>query len=443
MPTTFLSYRAILQKTWPIILANSSVPLLALADTAIIGNLGTTNDLGAIAFGSLIFSFLYWSFGFLRMGTTGFTAQAAGAQNESEIRNVLWRALAIASVIGCAIIILQWPLRLGALTLLQGDDEVEQLTAAYFSIRVWGAPATLCTFALMGTLIGLGKSRTLLALQLLLNGSNIALDILFAGVMEMGAAGIALGTCIAEWTTVIVGTLVVYRSLQQRKTDHTPFISLSAIFAKGAFSKTISANTDILIRTLLMLLCFYWFTNSSARFGTEVLAANHILLQLISFSAFFLDGFAFVAEALVGRAIGGNSRQDFNVAVKRTSVLAAITAVGLTFIILFTGHPIIDALTNLENVRQPSKAFLIYAAAYVFLSVGAFQLDGIFIGATRTREMRNASVQAASLFLIASLVLTHYYGTDGLWLAFIFYVLMRAVTLLGYLPRVVRDITGP
>ncbi|GAB1258474.1 MATE family efflux transporter [Aurantivibrio plasticivorans] len=433
-----ISYSYILQRAWPIILANASVPLLALADTAIIGNLGTTSDLGAIAFGSLIFNFIYWSFGFLRMGTTGFISQANGARNEPEVRNVLWRSLLIAGVIGASIILLQWPIKWLTLSALHGDMTVETLAADYFSIRVWGAPATLATFALMGTLIGLGASRLLLALQIFLNGLNIVLDYFFAGFLNMGASGIALGTFIAEWSAFIVGLFIVISLLRRRNKDSSSekFIHWQKILDPQLIHATLSANGDIFIRTVLLLLAFYWFTDQSAQFSNDILAANHILLQIISFSAFFIDGFAFVAESLVGTAIGGKNKIHFQQAVKRSSILAGITALGLAVIIVLLGQHVVDALTNITTVREAAYSSLWFVAIYVLFSVGAFQLDGIFIGATRTREMRLASLQATAIFFLTSLVLTPWLHNAGLWLSFIVYVLCRALMLLRFFETV-------
>ena len=203
-----ITYSYLIRKAWPIILANASVPLLGLVDTAVIGNIGSVEDLGAIAFGALIFSFVYWSFGFLRMGTTGFTAQAAGAGDETEVRAVLGRALLMSVSLGILLILLQWPIRLIAFSLLGGTESVEILASDYFQIRIWGAPATLTNFALMGLLVGLGLSKSLLLVQLFLNTLNILLDVWFAAILELGVAGIALGTVLAEWMTVFLACLL-------------------------------------------------------------------------------------------------------------------------------------------------------------------------------------------------------------------------------------------
>ena len=206
MNTSPLAYRRAIGLAWPFILANAAVPLLGLVDTAVIGNLGSAQDLGAIAFGALIFSFVYWGFGFLRMGTTGFVAQAAGASDFLEVRAVLGRSLLLAVGLGCLLIVLQVPVQWLAFTFLSGSDDVEQMAALYFSIRIWGAPATLMGFVGTGFLVGIGRSKTLLGLQLFLNGLNILLDILLAGVLGLGAAGIALGTVISEWCACLLYT---------------------------------------------------------------------------------------------------------------------------------------------------------------------------------------------------------------------------------------------
>mgnify|MGYP001550740945 FL=1 len=435
-----MNHATIWQKAWPIILANAAVPLLGIVDTAVIGNLGKLSQLGAIAFGAMIFSFIYWSFGFLRMGTTGFTAQAAGARDEAEVRATLGRALLLSAGLGICIISLQWPLAHLALALLNGSPEVEAITRDYFTIRIWGAPATLSIFALTGCLIGLGRSRHLLLVQVFLNGLNIVLDVLFAGVFGWGAEGIALGTVLAEWATVIFASALVLVLLRRRRTDQEPFWPRSRITDVPKMMRLLAANTDILVRTLLLLFSFAWFINQSAEFGDAVLGANHILLQLVSFSAFFLDGYAFVAEALVGEALGAKRRKDLAVAVRRSTELAGATALVLALLILCFGDLAISALTDMVAVRAAAESTLAWAALYVLLSFAAFQLDGIFIGATRTREMRNASLVSVIVFMLTWWWLTPLFGNQGLWCAFVIYVCARAIALAVYYPGLVRDI---
>ena len=437
-----ISYRYLLQKAWPIILANASVPLLGLVDTAVIGNVGSITDLGAIAFGALIFSFVYWSFGFLRMGTTGFAAQASGAGEEQEVRAVLGRALLIALCLGVVLILIQWPIGLAAFSLLDGSTQVEAVAQEYFDIRIWGAPATLATFALMGLLIGLGKSRTLLIVQLFLNGLNILLDVWFAGILGWGASGIALGTVIAEWTTVLLAGWLVYRTLNERKLLTEVFWPKAKIMDLSALLKTASANLDIMLRTLILVFSFAFFINQSAKFGDTVLASNHILLQLIAFSAFFLDGYAFVVEALVGGAIGAKRRDVFDLAVRRSTVLALITAILLALVIALVGDIAVMLMTDISSVRLAANQLLPFAALYVLFSFAAFQLDGIFIGASFTRQMRDAAALSIAVYFIAWWALSDQHGIQGLWGAMIIYVVARAVALLLFYPSLRRSVRG-
>ncbi len=437
-----ISYRYLLQKAWPIILANASVPLLGLVDTAVIGNVGSITDLGAIAFGALIFSFVYWSFGFLRMGTTGFAAQASGAGDEQEVRAVLGRAVLIALCLGVVLILIQWPIGLAAFSLLDGSAPVEAVAQQYFDIRIWGAPATLATFALMGLLIGLGKSRTLLIVQLFLNGLNILLDVWFAGILGWGASGIALGTVIAEWTTVLLAGWLVYRTLNERKLLIEVFWPKAKIMDLSALLKTASANLDIMLRTLILVFSFAFFINQSAKFGDTVLASNHILLQLIAFSAFFLDGYAFVVEALVGGAIGAKRRDVFDLAVRRSTVLALITAILLALVIALVGDIAVILMTDISSVRLAANQLLPFAALYVLFSFAAFQLDGIFIGASFTRQMRDAAELSIVDYFIAWWALSDQHGIQGLWGAMIIYVVARAVALLLFYPSLRRSVRG-
>lgn len=438
--TSDISYRFLLHRAWPIILANAAVPFLGLVDTAVIGNFGSVSDLGAIAFGSLIFSFVYWSFGFLRMGTTGFAAQADGAGDHAEVRAVLGRSMVLALLLGIALIALQWPISQLAFLLLDGSEPVERVASAYFNIRIWGAPATLSGFVFMGLLIGLGKSRELLLLQVFLNGLNVLLDILFAGYLGLGARGIALGTVLSEWSTVLFGAWLLYRQLRGSVQHGERFWDWQRIIDARRIKETVQANTHIMIRTLLLVFSFAFFVNQSARYGDVLLAANHILLQIISFSAFFLDGYAFVVESLVGGAKGARNMARFDIAVRRSSLLALATAVVLAVLIVFAGSLVIAVLTDLQAVRVAAQDMLYFAASYVLLSCAAFQLDGVFIGVSRARQMRDAAALSLSVFLLCWWLLTEPMGIQGLWLAMNIYVVARAVALLLFYPGLRRSI---
>jgi MATE family multidrug resistance protein len=434
---------SVLRQALPIIVANATAPLLGLVDTAVIGNLGSVLDLGAIALGSLILSFLYWSFGFLRMGTTGFVAQAAGKNDETEVRAIFGRALLISLVLGLSLWALSRPLVQLALSLLHGSPDVEQVAARYLQVRLWGAPASLAALVVRGTLIGLGKSRDLLLLELLLNGLNLGLDLVFAGLLGWGATGVALGTALAEWLAFFVSIALATQRLRERRTDTGAFWPWERIKRRDQLGKLLGANADIMVRTVLLLFGFAWFTDQGARFGDVVLAGNHVLLQFISFGAFFLDGYAFAAEALIGRALGAGQRARFDLAVRRSTELALLSALSLAALLLFAGPWLIALLTDLPEVRAQARSLLPFAALYLLLAVGAFQLDGIFIGATRTRAMRNASLLSTGIFIAAASLLTRWDGNRGLWLAFIVFVIARALALALYYPALRRSIGEP
>ena len=428
----------VLVLAWPIILANCATPLLGLVDTAVIGHSGQTHELGAIALGALIFSFLFWAFGFLRMGTSGFAARAAGQGDSAEERAVAQRGLLLGGSIGMLLLCAQWPLSWLALNAFDASETVEASAHGYIMIRIWSAPATLAGYVVTGWLIGVGRTSDVLRIQLLLNGLNIVLDVLFAGAFGWGVKGIALGTVMAEWLTLGFALYVLATRLRGRRHDVESMCNWSRIAQRDALLALFSANRDLMIRTLLMLGAFAAFTNAGARFGDTVLAANHVLLQLISFSAFFLDGFAFAAEGLIGQAIGARRLDVFDAAVLRSSCLSALTAGLIGLLLYLCGDILIAGLTDLSGVQAEARRALPWVASYVALSFAAFQLDGIFIGASRTASMRDASILSVLGFGLCYMLFGADQSTTALWLAFVCYVVLRALTLLAAYPRLRR-----
>lgn len=426
---------------WPIVLSNATVPLLGLADTAVIGNLGNAALIGAIAVGAMVFSFLYWGFGFLRMGTTGLVAQALGSGDEVEVRATLMRALLFGGGTGLVLVVLQYPIMLGAFAAVGGSAEVEANAQAYFQIRIWGAPATLATYALLGFFIGLQNSRAALVLQLVLNGLNIGLDILFVMGLHMGVEGVALGTLIAEVFAAGFGLWLALKMLRNRLPDVRllPF-DWTRILDREAIRRTVSVNFDIMIRTLCLIFALAWFTNQGAKSGDVLLAANAILMQFVTFAAFFLDGFAFSAESLVGEAIGARSRARLKEAVLYSTELAVATAVVFSVLFFIAGGLVIDALTSAQDVRAASRDFLVWAAVAPIAAIWCFQLDGIFIGATRTKDMRNAMALSLAIYLAAFYLLQGPFGNHGLWAAMTIFFIARAVTLYARYPALVRSL---
>lgn len=436
------NYLRIIHLAIPIILANASVPLLGLADTAAIGQTGAAADLGAIALASLIFSFVFWGFGFLRMGTTGFMAQAAGANNEEEMHALIFRSLLLAILIGFVLIVFQKLIGQGAISLLNASTEVKLLVEDYFYIRIWGAPATLLTFAILGAFIGRGWTRLLLYVQLLLNGTNILLNVTFIVLFGMGVKGIALGTIIAEYLTLITALYLLFKKMEIKKPMLRIRQLIQQIIQKEKLVALFRVNADIMIRTLALITGFAYFTNQAAKFGDETLAANHILLQFITFSAFILDGFAHVAELLSGQAFGARNRVAFIKQVKDSSVLAGGAAVLLALLIFLLSSKVIPLFSKEVSVQLIATKNSIFAALYVLISFVAFQLDGVFIGVTKSKEMRNATLITLFLFIASSMLLIPTYGNTGLWIAFILYVFFRGLTLSAYFPKLIKSITA-
>lgn len=428
-----LNHRAILRIALPVMLSNVSTPLIGVVDTAIVGRIPDPAYIGAVALGALVFTFVFWAFGFLRMGTTGLTAQALGAGDGEELVAGLGRALLIAAVVGTVLIALQWPIRELAFGLIEGSDRVEGLARDYFDIRIWAAPATLANYALLGWFIGMGRTDIGLVLQLVLNLANIALDAYFVLVLGLDVRGVALGTLLAEYLAVLVGLVVAIVHIRR----HGARLSLARLLLADRLRRTLAVNRDIMIRSLALIFVFVWFMAHGARHGDVTLAANAVLMQFVSVSAYFLDGLAFAAEALVGRAVGARKRADFRAAVRLTTGWAAAVALLISIVFLLVGPWVVDALTTDPATRAAARDYLPWAALAPLAGVWAFQLDGIFIGATRSVEMRNAMLLSLAVFLLAWWLLQPW-GNHGLWAALYVNYLARTLSLGWYYPALAR-----
>lgn len=426
------AYKKIIHLAWPVILANLSVPLLGAVDTAVIGHLPDPAYLGAVAIGAMIFSFVYWGFGFLRMGTTGFIAQAAGADNYSEVKLSLGRAVILGLTLSFLILLLQVPILQMALYLVESSGEVEAGTSSYFSIRIWGAPAALVNYCLIGTFIGLGRTKAALATQIFMNATNIILDLVFVMVLDMKVPGVALATAISEYLAVGVGGLILWSILR----PHTAIIPKSELWRVDAMRRLLSVNSDIFIRSILLIFAFAFFTSRAALQGEVVLAATAVLMNFMHFLAFGLDGFAHAAESLVGQSTGGKDRRALDEAVKASSVLAVLVSVIYVLIYGLAGESIIALLTGIEEVRVIAREYLIWMIVMPLLAVWSYQLDGIFIGAMKTHEMRNGMVISFAVYMGSILYLPTLFGVHGLYLALGLFMIARAVTLAAVYGRV-------
>lgn len=423
--------KRVLQIAWPIILANITIPLLGLVDTAVVGNLGNAALIGAIAIGSMVFGFVYWGFGFLRMSTTGLVAQADGAGDQQLVQIEYNRALLLALVIAVVLLCFQVIIIKYSLGLIDASQEVELAAQSYLGIRILSAPATLLNFVIIGLFLGLGKTRVTLVLQVLMNGLNIVLDLVFVLVLGWGVEGVALATVIAEYLVLVLGLVLAARHLSGGLR-----IDFSRLFAATEFRKMLSVNSDLMLRTLCLLFVFAWFTNQSAKLGDNFLAANSILLQFISFTAFVLDGFALASERLVGQAVGARNYQYFKRSVYQASSLAFLLALVLMLLVWLAHGITINIMTNVVSVRELANEYIIWVIIAPLLSFACFQLDGIFIGATRSREMRNSMLVTVILFLASWYWLMPRYGNHGLWMALWLSYAFRSLSLLWYYPRI-------
>jgi MATE family multidrug resistance protein len=430
-----LSHRTVLSIAVPIMISNVSTPLIGVVDTAVVGRIPDPAYIGAVAVGALIFSFAFWAFGFLRMGTTGLTAQALGADEADEVRGSLGRALLLAMLVGAGLIVLQWPIREAAFALLGGSSQVEDLARGYFDIRIWAAPATLANYALLGWFIGLGRTGIALILQLVLNLANAGFDALFVLGFGWDVRGVASGTLLAEVLAACVGAAIAARHLRAVGGGW----ALSRLLRAEKIKRTVAVSRDIMIRSLALLAVYVWFVAQGARQGDVVLAANAVLMNFVSVSAFFLDGLAFAAEALVGRALGAGHRGGLTAAARMTTLWAAAVAVLLSALLAVLGPLFVDALTVDAAARATARTYLPWAVGAPLLGVWAFQLDGIFIGATRTRDMRNAMLASLGVFLVAWWLLRPL-GNHGLWGALYVHYVARISSLSYYYPKLVRSV---
>ncbi|MFQ5625905.1 MAG: MATE family efflux transporter [Methyloligellaceae bacterium] len=429
-----LGHAHVLAIAVPIVLANVTTPLIGLVDTAVLGQLGDPRYIGGVAIGAMLFNLLYWGFGFLRMGPTGLTAQAEGSGDRGEIGATLMRAMLIAASAGMLLIICQQPISAISFALLNGSEAVESSALEYFAIRIWAAPAALANLAFLGWFIGMGRARTALVLQLLLNGTNAILDAWFVLALGFGVEGVAYGTLISETLAAMTGLWLALGMVKRRDiTFESP-----RILNPAAIRRTFSVNRDILIRTLGVIFAFTWFTAKSAEAGDVILAANAVLMTLTHMAAYFLDGFAFSVETLGGQAIGAGRINRFRDAVRLSTLWAILFSAMASAVFWFAGHFIIDVLTVNEAVRASARVYLIWTALVPVTGVMAYQLDGIFIGATRTADMRNMMLLSLAVYLLMWALLTPVYGNHGLWAAILIFLSFRAVTLGLRYPALVR-----
>ena len=428
--------RVVLRIAGPIILANLSVPLLGFVDTAVMGHLPQAYYLGAVAIGATIIQFVYWGFGFLRMGTTGLTAQAYGAKQKTVVLQTFQRAALLALFMGLIIWLLKSQIIDLSLYLFVASEKTENLSSVYFNIRVWSAPAALLNYCLIGWFIGIQKTRIILILQISMNIINIILDLFFVIGLNWGVEGVALASVLAEVSAAILG-LYFYLKKEGREGI---VIDCVRLFNAKELKRMVAINLNIFIRTFCLIFAFAYFTAEAAKYGDIVLAANAILLQFIHLLSFGLDGFAQAAEALVGGALGEQNKKKYRMAVKATMTWAFCISITCSLSYWIFGGLIIDLFTNNEDVRLIANDAIIWVIIIPLVAIWPYMLDGIFIGATRTRDMRNGMVLALIIFISFSILLIPGRGYDGLWISLIIFMGARGLTLAVSYPKIEKDL---
>lgn len=433
-----LTRTAVLARAWPLIFANATVPLAGVIDTFVLGLSGDSSDLGGVALGGALFSVFYWSFYFLRMGTTGMTAQADGAGRLAEVQRILLRATIVAVILGLLVWVFRYPISSIGFTILQGSEIVETKGADYLLARAWGAPAALAGFAISGWLIGLGRNSATLAIYAVFSGVNIVLDFWFVLGLGMGPGGVGAATATAEWTAALVAIGFALHAIRAQNGWAEHVLNRAKLLDRQALAEMFQVNLNLMIRTWSMVIGFTWFANAGARQGTSALAGNHVLLQIITLWAFVLDAFAFVAETEAGRAFGRKSKDALRRAIRMTGEPMFMAGAAFAVLTFFFGEAALTLVIEDEAARQAAITYLPWCAIIPLLGAGAWLLDGVFIGTTSGKILRNAGLAAVAVYLIADFVLAPAYGNHGVWAAFLIFYVARGATLAVAYPALER-----
>lgn len=436
LPLSLLMNKNILRLAVPNIISNITVPLLSMVDLSIVGHLDSQNYIGAIATSSIIFNFIYWSFSFLRMGTSGFTAQSYGASNMQETSNVLLRSFAIAIIGSVLILLLQKPIFDFAFLIIKASPEVTEFAQQYFFIYVWAAPAILLMYSLSGWFVGMQDSKTPMFVAILINVINIVLSLFLVLYLKLDIKGVALASTIAQYMGVLFALLFVsfrYKHVYQK-------FDLSVLKKTEAFKSFFKVNSDIFIRTLLLISVTAFFTAASASSGDLVLAANALLMQFFTLFSYIMDGFAYASEALTGKYVGAKKTDVLSSLIKR------LFSWGFAFVLLFTiGYYLLDdtilsLMTDKEEVIAICKKYEVWILLIPVAGFSAFLWDGVFVGAMASAKMRDSMFIAAVSFYLVYYALISFFGNNALWFSFIIYLAMRGIIQSMMYPSVKRKI---
>ncbi len=423
------------QLSIPIFFSNIAIPFVGLVDTGLMGHLNSERYLAAISIATSVISLVFWSFGFLRMGTVGLVSQSLGRNNYNEIALIILRNLSIAFIIGFLILLLKNPILFFVEFFFKVSEETQQLINQYVSIRIYSAPAELTIYVLAGLFLGLQKTNVSSLLISIFCFGNAILSTILVTVYDLEILGAALGTVISAYASVIIFLIYAYLTLRDKISIR---LNRSKIFNTKKLLTLFNINFDIFIRTIFLSFSFLWVTYQGSKLGENFLALNTILMQLVMMAAFFLDAYAFSTEAVVGYTIGKRSKKSFLEVVKNAFQLSFLTAIIISTLYLIFFETIISQLTDLEYLRYISLSYIVWILIIPPIASFCYQFDGIFIGASQTADMRNGTIVSVILFILSSEFLISIYGNHGLWLSLLFFMIMRSISLNYYFKNILR-----
>ncbi|MDR0604653.1 MAG: MATE family efflux transporter [Bacteroidales bacterium] len=423
----------ILRLAIPNIITNITVPLLGMVDIAIVGHIGDKTHIGAIAIGTMIFNFIYWNFGFLRMGTSGFTAQAYGARDFNEAMRILVRALVIALCVAFLLIILQFPIGWFSLHIVDGSQNVEQLAYNYFRVRIWAAPATLALYSIKGWFIGMQNARIPMYIAIVMNVLNIGFSLIFVFVFHWDIEGVALGTVFAQYGGLLLA-IVLWMMYYRR---FISYFDLKESLRLAEMKQFFKVNLDIFIRTLCLVSVFTFIPVAGAKMGDTILAINTLLMQFFTILSYFMDGFAYAGEALTGRYIGAKDKAALRLCIRLIFRWGLGLSILFVLLYAFVGENLLWILTNDVSIIKEASLFYWWVLFIPVVGYAAFLWDGIFVGATASKTMRNAMLISTSLFFIVYYSLAEWIGNNALWLALILFLATRGLIQWMYSPKAI------
>ena len=419
----------------PVFFSNLAIPLVGIVDTGLMGNLGETKYLAATSIATSVMTMIVWSFGFLRMGTVGIVAQCFGRSDYREIVKTLLRNLIIALIVGFTIIIFLPLIKIIISNLFSSSNETEVLINKYLNIRVFSVPAELIIYILIGFYLGIQKTKISSLLIVVLSTLNIVLSSFFVLSFNLEVLGVALGTLISSYITLAIFLLFTYNYILKKFKLIPKFENL---IVKSKLLKLLNINFDIFVRTLFLTFSFLWVTYLGSKIGEDYLAVNAILMQFIILAAFFLDAYAFTSEGIIGYTIGRRNEKSFLTVVKNSIQISFTTAIIISIFYLIFFKEIINIITDVEILRFISFQYIIWVILIPPIACFCYQLDGIFIGASQTKEIRNAMIVSVILFVICSIYLTRYFENHGIWFSLLLFMVLRSITLRFYFKNILK-----